>query len=219
MAPENKSNLSFGLSARFLFVVAGVSILSNLILISAFLNFFPLRRIQSFYLETQNIQDKSVYITPFKLPKDQKQIQTKIIESLVRQYVLERERLTTDFRLLETLWGSESSLRYMSSRKVYQDFIHSSIYKKVYLLANQKRKSRFVEIKRIEFQSNKKEWIVTGRVVDYQDRNSTKQVQDLKVVIQAGFSENAQKMTYKNQFKNPFGFVITNYQYLRRPSY
>ncbi|MBN2675750.1 MAG: type IV secretion system protein, partial [Alphaproteobacteria bacterium] len=215
MADQN-SNISFGLSSRFLFVVAGVSILSNLVLIFALLNFFPLRKLQSFYLDSQDISEKTVYVQPFKLPKEESKVQEKVIKNLIRQYVLERERVTTDFYLLETLWGEESPLRFMSSRSVYQDFMHSPLYKQVYLLGNPKQKSRFVEIEHIDFQPTQKHWIVEGRVVDYQENG--KMTQDLKIQLKADFSPNIQRMSYSNQFKNPFGFVVSAYEYLRRPS-
>ncbi len=220
---DKGSNISFGLSARFLFVVSGVAILSNIVLISAFLNFFPLHKIQTFFIQTEEISNKSIQIKPFKISKENKGLGLELMTSLVRQYVLERERFSTDYRFVENMWGAESSLRFMSSRKVHQDFMHSVIYKKVFQRGNPKRKSRFVELKLkqegIQYHPHKKEWEITGKIIDYQEGATSKQVQDLRVILKADFSTHNQNRKYKDQFKNPFGFIVKDYKYLRQPSY
>lgn len=215
---DRGSNISFGLSARFLFVVAGVSILSNIVLAIAFLNFFPLHRVQTFFVQTEDVSGKDVYIQPFEGAQSAEAQQT-LTKALVRQYVLERERFSTDYRFIENMWGQESNLRYMSSRRAYQEMMQSSLYKKVFVLGNPRRASRFVEIKDILYHPVQQEWEVTGRVVDYQEGATSKQVQSLKVVLKVAFSANTQKMSHKNQFKNPFGFIVQEYRYLRQPSY
>ncbi|MBN1783671.1 MAG: type IV secretion system protein, partial [Alphaproteobacteria bacterium] len=182
------------------------------------LNIFPLHRVQTFFIQTEDVSGKDVYVQPFEGAIDEAS-REKLTTSLVRQYVLERERFSTDYRFIENMWGQESTLRYMSSRNTYQDMIQSSLYKKVFVLGNPKRISRFVEIKSILHHKRLDEWEVEGRVVDYQEGATSKQVQTLKVILQIEFSANTQKMTYKNQFKNPFGFVVKGYKYLRQPSY
>jgi type IV secretory pathway component VirB8 len=212
------SNISFGLSARFLFVIAGVSVLSNIVLILAFLNFFPLHRVQTFFVQTEDISGKDVLIKPFEGTQDA-EAQKVLTTALVRQYVLERERFSTDYRFIENMWGQESTLRYMSSRRVYQEMMQSLLYKKVFVLGNPKRTTRFVEIKNILYHPVRQEWEISGRVVDYQEGATSKQVQNLEVLLRADFSANTQKMSYQNQFKNPFGFIVKGYKYLRQPTY
>jgi len=216
------TNISSGLIAKFMLVIAGVSILANLVLIFAFINFFPLHKIQGFFVKTETMQDKSLVIQKFDIDQNKK-LGLAIMTSLVRQYVLERERFSTDYRYTIDAWGEESNLKFMSSRKIYMDFMHSTTYKKVFTLGNPSRKSRFVKLKEgikgINYHPHLKEWEVNGKVIDYQEGASSKQVQDLKIILKVEFAEHAQRREYKDRFKNPFGFIVKEYKYQRHPSY
>ncbi len=205
-------------TSRFLTVLAGVSLLTNFILVIAVMGLFPLERVQPFYLSSDQVSDKTIYVQR-QLPQqmEQGQVGYFLAKTFITKYVLLREQITQDFRYMHSLWGRDGELKYLSSDDVYKNFRRSESYQNG--LSNRKRKTRFVKLKEPVYNAETGKWIIEGDVIDQWDDGRSQDQQQIKISLTAEFSALQRKMPYKDRLKNPLGFVITNYEYQREPRY
>jgi type IV secretory pathway component VirB8 len=104
--------------ARAFSVVAVLSIVANMLLLFAIGSLVPLVRVRPYFLTLLDKNQQVVEITPVQNEK----LNSDIIRSLIRQYVLARYTVTSDLEELNERWGPNGIVYQMSSQEVYSTF-------------------------------------------------------------------------------------------------
>jgi type IV secretory pathway component VirB8 len=217
---HQKSTESLWITSRFLIVLCGISIIANIILALAFFSFFPIQKVQPYYLQTQDLEDKQIYLKKDFTPTG---IQAEFIQKvLIKDYVLQREQFSSSAVQTDELWGKGGFVFYVSSPQVYQQFQQSGIYNFVMNENNPKKITRIVNIGSINYLESSERFQVKGTITDYDQSGRVypnKFEEPFEINITSEFSKEKIYLPYKDRLKNPFGFVITRYEYNRTVPY
>ncbi len=210
---------SLWLTSRFLTILCGISLITNVILALAFVAFFPIQKVQPYYLQIDDLENKQVY-----LQKDltMEQLQGDFIQKvLIKKYVLQREQFSLSPLKVYELWGPSSYLFYASTKNVYNEFVSDELYKQIIGSGNPKKLTRVVDIKSISYLESSGRYQVKGTITDYDQSGKVyiNNEQEFEVFITCEFSKQKIYLPYKDRLKNPFGFVISKYEYNRKVSY
>lgn len=196
--------------ARAFSVVAILSIVANMLLLFAIGSLVPLVRVRPYFLTILDKNQQVVEITPVQNEK----LNSDIIRSLIRQYVLARYTVTSDLEELNERWGPNGIVYQMSSQEVYSTFeknhwgeLRDSIEKNG-LISN-------VKIGTILRQSENSSWWNVSFKWLRQDQTSVEpevieMMDQLEVRFDPLFNQ-ANVSTWQDRLKNPLGFRVLNY--------
>lgn len=196
--------------ARAFSVVAILSIVANMLLLFAIGSLVPLVRVRPYFLTILDKNQQVVEITPVQNEK----LNSDIIRSLIRQYVLARYTVTSDLEELNERWGPNGIVYQMSSQEVYSTFeknhlgeLRDSIEKNG-LISN-------VKIGTILRQSENSSWWNVSFKWLRQDQTSVEpevieMMDQLEVRFDPLFNQ-ANISTWQDRLKNPLGFRVLNY--------
>ena len=198
--------------ARAFVVMFVLAVICDLILLIALANVTPVMRVQPFYLEPQNKEQQVITVER----PDAKTLKSDALkESLVRQYLLARFGISSDLAELESRWGVDGPVFWMSDQSIYDAFLKNEAIP-LQQLALKDNFARGVEILNLgsagASQSlNADVWRAKLKFVDRDRVSPTERigywVADLAVV----FRPLTKGMTWQDRLKNPLGFRVTKF--------
>ncbi len=192
-----------------------ISIFFNIILYLSFDKISPTVKREAFFVSSENDNTDVIYVTKtldnFEI--EQNSVGYSIAQSYISQYIIDRESLFSSRKKMQDLWGTRSNLFFFSSRKLYENFINSDYYK-TYLI-NKDKKIIIANLKSLPlYQPKSKEWtaVVELKITDFNGLNPIFETKNIR--IKADFIKKNRKLNLENEWKNPLGFEITEYQYV-----
>ena len=190
-------------TARAFTVVFVISFCANIVLIISILNMIPLNRVEPFMLTFQDKTEQIVNIEPLLDISDS----DVITESLVRQYVVQRNALLPDVNEMTMRWGTEGPVRYMSSPVVYQDFVNQT--RDALEQAQNSGFTRSVDIISVN-RLSKDIWQAEIETKDMSYGAAEPVVSRWNISLRIGYFLNP-KVKYSLRLKNPVGFTVREY--------
>ena len=192
-------------SSRLLVIFASLSICFNMMLVSAIYLMLPQR--SAFPLLFQYSKHSSQLDVLEKHIRPVAAIDL-LTEAFIEEYILMRHAITADYDELMTRWGRGSRLFWMSSRKVYQDFVSNDINNNInsFKMRGLVRLAEVGWIKPI----SKGFWQAQFITMDYYPGETVPIINIWRAYVRATMAP----IPYENKSlrdQNPFGFLITNY--------
>ena len=192
-------------SSRLLVIFAALSICLNIILVSSIYVMLPQRSSSPLLLE----HNKG--FSELKLLEEQERPIAAIdllTESFIEEFILLRHIITADYDELMYRWGRGSRLFWMSSRKVYQDFVSNDIQNNI----NQFKMRGLVRLAEVEWikPMSRGFWTAQFITMDYYPGETVPIINIWRAYVRALMAP----IPYENQSlreQNPFGFLVTNY--------
>lgn len=196
--------------ARSFALVAVVSFLANILLLTAVFSLVPLVRIQPFYLSTQDKDEQIITVVRSRgMDLDQKVLS----ESFVRQYLLARLTVGTNIQALENTWGIDGIISWESAPTVFQEFSRTSG-----ALIEQAKKEGFTRNVRILTAvqlSNEKDgsemWQAEVELSDMKQGSAEPVRTKWRVVMQIAFLPLREGLRWSQRLKNPMGFTVQKF--------
>ena len=207
---ENLRERRYFWTARAFIAVCAISLFSNFVMLAALSTLTPLTRVQPFYLTFENKDSQIVRIIPMNPSTD---TMDDITESLIREYVILRNSVTSDERVVRQRWGDEGAVRWMSSDDVYSAFNRSTLEGLTQL--KEQRLIRDVAIStvyKLKNNDNPTEgdiWVVRMTTTDMLPENQKPRKRSWKIHVRVKYLPYAQK--WEERLKNPLGFKIVQY--------
>jgi type IV secretory pathway component VirB8 len=197
-------------------IFIALSLILNIVLLSSFNKISPTTKWEAFFVESQDKNIDNLYIQRSSdLNISQNSVGYQIAKTYIIQYIIERETLYTNSSIMKNLWGIDSNLFFMSSENTYKTFYTSPEFKNG--LLNPKKEVITVSVNpdNIQYHSKSNIWeaIVTTHITDEFGLNKRSEVK--KIQIKAKFLETPYKKNSKSIWKNPLGFVIEEYIYIK----
>ena len=129
-------------------------------------------------------------------------------ELFIEEYILMRHAITSDYDELMLRWGRGSKLFWMSSRKVYQDFVSNDINNNI----NQFKMRGLVRLAEIEWvhPMSRSFWQAQFITMDYYPGERVPIINIWRAYLRTVMAP----IPYENKSlreQNPFGFLVTNY--------
>ncbi len=192
-------------SSRLLVIFASLSICLNLMLVSGIYVMMPQRSAfpmmfvhnRSFsQLEPIDRQERPIAAIDL------------LTESFIEEYILQRHVITADYDELMARWGRGSRLFWMSSRKVYQDFVSNDINNNI----NSFKMRGLVRLAEVEWIKplSRGFWQAQFITMDYYPGETKPIINIWRAYLRAMLAP----IPYENKSlreQNPFGFLVTNY--------
>lgn len=193
-----------------------LSIMLNVVLIVSFEKIAPKTKWEAFFVQAGREDIQTLYI---KRSSDLNIYQNSVGQSIAKiyitQYVIDRETLFVNPVNTRNLLGLDSNVFFLSSEKLYKEFYNSEAFKMA--MQNPKKEIITVSIAKddIQYHSKPNEWEVFA-TLNITDKNGlNKRTEVKKIKIKANFLEAPIKKTINLMWKNPLGFVITEYDYVK----
>ncbi len=195
-------------TARVFSVFGIVSIVANIVLIISLLNMTPLIRVEPFLFSFVEKDEQVIEIEPLTSNMTDNDIVT---ESMVRYYILIRNTLVNDLEIMQSRWGADGPVKWMSSDANYREFSNKNL--EVLQKIKQEGLTRNVTIYSI-VRLSKDIWqaeIVTEDILPSSAQPvKTKWVVNLRV----GYKKDM-RVKYSQRLKNPLGFIVQQYMIKR----
>lgn len=190
-------------TARAFTVVFVVSLCANLILIIAIMNMIPLNRVEPFMLTFQDKTEQIVNVEPILNIADD----NAVTESYVRQYVVQRNALTSDIDAMTMRWGPDGPIRYMSSDIVYQDFVNQTRNALEQVQTHGfTREVDIISVNRL----SKDLWQAEIETRDMMHGSAEPLISRWTILMKIGYFLNP-RVKYSLRLKNPIGFTVREY--------
>ncbi|MBR7158676.1 MAG: hypothetical protein IKD08_03220 [Alphaproteobacteria bacterium] len=201
---ENLRERRYLWTARAFTVVFVVSLCANIVLILAIKNMIPLSRVEPFMLTFQNKNEQIINIEPITNIPDK----DLITESLIRQYVTQRNTMTSDLEDMTTRWGPEGPVKWMSSDIVYTDF-YSKTGAEALEQIRTKGLTREIEIFSVN-KLSKDVWQAEIETRDMVPEAEAPTVSRWTILLRVDYFLNS-RVKYSLRLKNPLGFTVREY--------
>ncbi len=192
-------------SSRLLVIFSALSICLNIILTSTIYVMLPQRGAYPLLLQHDKVFSQLGFIEKQERPVAAIDLLT---ESFIEEYVLLRHVITSDYDEVMTRWGANSRLFWMSSRKVYQDFVATDINNNIKAF-KMRGLVRLAEIEWVR-PTSRGFWQVQFITMDYYPGEIIPIINIWRAHIRAVLAP----IPYENRSlreQNPFGFLVTNY--------
>ncbi|MBO7556735.1 MAG: type IV secretion system protein [Alphaproteobacteria bacterium] len=140
-----------------------------------------------------------------------------VAEENITTYILSRYIITPNFDELERRWGKGSTVFWMSSPAVFNAFRETEADPNIVVFKS-KKMFRNVEIDWVRALTGSF-WQVQFRTLDYLPKNPEPIIGVWRANMRVAFTT-FKKISPANALKNPFGFIVTEYQlsYMGNPS-
>lgn len=196
--------------ARAFALVAVVSFLANLLLLSAIFSLTPIVRIQPFYLSTQDKDEQIISVVrPNNLDIDGKIL----AESFIRQYLLARLTIGTNIPTLENTWGIDGIVAWESEPTVFKGFTETSL-----ALIEQAKKEgltrnvHILNVIQLSREPNGSEvWQAEIMLSDMKQGIRKPIESKWLVTMQIAFLPVRQGLKWEQRLKNPLGFTVQKF--------
>ena len=201
---------------RVFIIFMVLSLILNLILLFSFDKIAPQTKWEAFFVEAQDDNIESLYIQRSSdLSIYQNSIGNQIAKTYITQYVIERESLYTNPVKMRQIWGPDSNLFFLSSENVYKDFYNSPYFK--HGLLNPEKQIITVSINPddVQYHTELNLWEIFATLNITDQFGLNKKTEIKKIQIKAKFLQTPYKKNSKAMWKNPLGFVIEEYKYIK----
>ncbi len=201
---------------RIFGIFIALSIILNIVLIFSLNKIAPQTKWEAFFVEAQDKNIETLYIQrASNLNISQNSVGYQIAKSYIIQYIIERESLYTNPVKMRQLWGIDSNLFFMSTENTYKSFYTSSDFKNGILNPNKEIITVSINPDDIQYHSKLNLWeaLATLNITDEYGLNKRTEIK--KIQIKAKFLETPYKKDTKSMWKNPLGFVIEEYKYIK----
>ena len=196
--------------ARVFGLVCVVTLIADLILLSAIDSLRPLVRVQPFYIWTQ---DKDKQIVRINRPNP-KVLQSKALqESFVREYLLARLGIGSDVAELKRRWEQEGSIQWTSSDAVYITFLNDYA-KGLIKMAEEEGLTRDVQlnnVRKIPRNDNQIIWNAEVTLIDRSRSMPEPEKTTWLVEMRIRFGQLRSGITWEQRLQNPLGFQVDGY--------
>ena len=211
VSEENLRERRYLWTARAFIAVGVVSGFINIVMLAALSTLTPLTRVQPFYLTFENKDSQVVNINRMKPSPD---VLREITESMIREYVILRNAVVSDDRVVTQRWGDQGPVRWMSSDAVYSEFNLST--REALTQLKEKRLVRDVDILSVSRLTPDPVggdiWDVRMETIDMLPENTEALKRTWKVRVQVKYMPEQQK--WSERLKNPMGFKVVRYSQL-----
>lgn len=207
VSEENLRERRYLWTARAFVMVFVVSLITNILMLTALFSLVPLTRVQPYELVFSDKASQTVTISPLRVSSN---IANGITESMIRQYVTVRHTITSDPDEMAYRWGPNGPINLWSTGNTYQLFANES--GKVLEAAVKSQITRDVEINSVipyARGSQGEYWNVDFNLVTMSPQNASKEVVPYVATIYVTYEPF--KGTWENRLKNPVGFRVTQY--------
>ncbi len=201
---ENLRERRYLWTARAFTVVFVVSLCANVVLILAIKNMIPLSRVEPFLLTFQDKNEQIVNVDPITNLPDK----DLITEALIRQYVTQRNTMTSDLEDMAKRWGPEGPIKWMSSDIVYTDF-YSKTGADALEQIRTKGLTREIEIFSVN-KLSKDVWQAEIETRDMVPEASSPTVSRWTILLRVDYFLDS-RVKYSLRLKNPLGFTVREY--------
>ena len=161
-------------------------------------------RVEPFMLTFQNKNEQIINIEPITNIPDK----DLITESLIRQYVTQRNTMTSDLEDMTTRWGPEGPVKWMSSDIVYTDF-YSKTGAEALEQIRTKGLTREIEIFSVN-KLSKDVWQAEIETRDMVPEAEAPTVSRWTILLRVDYFLNS-RVKYSLRLKNPLGFTVREY--------
>ena len=196
-------------------VLLVLSVVANIVLLSAYLAIAPEPKQEAFFVDVQTGTAKEFYV---QRPKSAQlniaigSVGYEIAEAYIADYVVNRESVYSDGMLMQKLWGFNGPVYYYSSKDVYSAFVRSVEYRNS--LINRDRYVVSVEVGTPQYQPQAKLWVVDATLKTTDKSNGTIETKNKRIQITADYMQGEEKLNSADMWNNPLGFRVTSYKYL-----
>ncbi len=194
--------------ARAFSLMVVLSVVCNFILLIALANVTPVMRVQPFYLETQNKEQQIISIQRPPL-EDLKSVDLK--QSFVRQYLLARFGMGSDFAELERRWGVSGPVRWLSTEAIYRVFQEEA--RQLQQLAREEGYVRNVKIASLNLTRSdpargRDDWRASITLSDTNRTSVQAKESHFIAELTTTFRPSVSGLTWQDRLKNPLGFTV-----------
>lgn len=195
--------------ARTFALVAVVSFLATVILISALFSLLPIVRVQPFYLSTLNKDQQVISVTR---PNFNKIDMNLLTESFIRQYLLARLTIGSNIAELERRWGIDGNINWMSETSVFSEFARSADT----LIKQAKtdgltRDVKILVVSPYRSENNENIWRVELELIDMKHGVSEPITTKWIVIMKVAFRPTRPGLIWDQRLKNPLGFTVIRF--------
>ena len=196
--------------ARAFSAVAILATVANVLLFAAIGSLYPLVRIQPFYLDILDKNQQVIDIAPISANELQSE---RVVEALVRQYVLARNEIGQDILEIEERFGPDGIIALMSSEDVYRGFLE--FYQRdLEEPIRQEGLTISASIDTMSKIANNFQWRVYLTLKMNRQNSVEPEVVRLIVNLEVQFDplfKKATRLTWQDRLKNPLGFRVVSY--------
>ncbi len=195
-------------TARVFAVFGSVSICANIVLFMAILNTVPLIRVEPFLFSFVEKREQVIQLKPIGINLGANDV---ITESMVRYYILVRNTLVLDVNVMQSRWGVDGPVKWMSSDVNYRDFSNKSF--DVLQKIKKEGLTRSVTILSV-VRLSKDIWQAEIATDDILPSSAQPLRTRWTVSMRVSYSNNM-RVKYSQRLKNPLGFVVQQYMIKR----
>lgn len=196
--------------ARVFGLVCVVTLVADLILLSAIDSLRPLVRVQPFYIWSQ---DKDKQIVRIVRPPS-KMLNSKVLqEAFVREYLLARLGIGSDVAELKRRWEQEGSVQWMSSDSVYITFLNDYARGLIKMAEEEglTRDVRLNNVREIPRNDNQIIWNAEVTLIDRSRSMPEPEETTWLVEMRIRFGQLRKGITWDQRLQNPLGFQVDGY--------
>lgn len=212
---ENATEKRYLWTARAFAIVFAVSVCCNFILTYVIISLVPLYRVEPYLFSFSNKEEQIYNIQPVSNIYDYKYL----TEIFVREYVILRNSFVNDVDEMKRRWGTESTIREMSSAGIYDSFRKEFADKAIEQIRkyNITRDIKIVSVAEVVGkggEDGRTWWQVEFRVEDMMPEYETPRVSTWLASVQILYR--AKRVKFGERLKNPLGFTVVSYKQVNR---
>ncbi len=192
-------------TSRLLVIFASLSICVNIMLVSTLYVLLPQRGANSrllvkddYFNQLKLIKKQEVNVAPKNL----------LFESFIREYVLLRHSVTSQYDELKSRWAVGSRFYWMSTPEVYKEFASDNVDQLLFSYQS-KEFTRTLDIE-FAYPISNGLWVVRFATYDYYSTSKLPIINIWHAYVRAVLA----LINYDNKsirYQNPFGFLVTSY--------
>lgn len=202
--------------ARTFALVAVVSFLATIMLISALFSLLPIVRVQPFYLSTLNKEQQVISVAR---PDFNKIDMNLLTESFVRQYLLARLSISSNIAELERRWGIDGNINWMSETSVFSEFARSadSLIKQA-KSDGLTRNVKILVVSPYRSENGENIWRAELELTDMKHGDSEPVTTKWVAIMKVDFRPTRPGLIWDQRLKNPLGFTVVRFGIQALPS-
>ncbi len=205
---ENATEKRYLWTARAFAIIFAVSLCCNLILTYVVFAIMPLYRVEPYLFSFSDKGDQIYKIEPVKNIYEQKYL----TEIFVREYVLLRNTFINDVEEMGQRWGSNSTIREMSSDGVYASFLKEVANEGMEQIRkyNITRNIKILSVTEVGGKNGENWWQVEFRAEDMSPESETPRLSVFLASVKIRYR--SKRVTFGERLKNPLGFTVLDYK-------
>ena len=203
--------------ARAFSLVALLAFVADILMLIALSGLTPLMRVKPFYFHTQDKDQQVILVGELDVSSMKEEDLKTLQESLIREYLLARYGISSDYAEVEKRWGIDGIVYAMSEYSVFDTFFRkeaSPLLEK----AKGDGMTRDVRInwvnRRDKYSNGVSIWQAQIETIDMGQR--TKKAEQIiskwDIKLEVSFQPSRRKMEWSQRLQNPLGFTVINFE-------